>query len=110
MSKKIRQLFAFSLLLVFLTPTAVKLLDDAFHHHLYYAKQHGESSEWVTYHRTCPIPGFTLSIFSLEKQDRVIEKPKYGTRLFPFPPQQFSIFELNVSTLLRAPPASDNIL
>ncbi len=106
MSKKIRQFFAVLLLLVFITPTAVKLLDDAFHHHLFYAKQSAAKNVWHSYHRTCPIPGFTLSVFSVEQPTGAVEKPKHYTLLYILFTRQFFSSVLDASTLLRAPPLS----
>ena len=110
MSKKIRHILAVSLLLVFVTPTTVKLLDEAFHHHVYFPLN-GKSDEVVhVYHSTCPIPGFTLSFYTAQNPVHVIEKQIYlGEVVVIFPKEHFSS-ELNSSALLRAPPLSDKLL
>ena len=110
MSKKLKHLLAVLLLLVFVTPTTVKLLDESFHHHFYFSYSGKKSETLHEYHRTCPIPGFNLAFFSLQKQIHVIEKKEYcGDILLPLPIGHFS-FELNLSTLLRAPPLLDKIV
>ncbi len=109
MSKKLRHILAVSLLLVFITPTAVKLLDDAFHHHIYFHSKVKNSDVWHTFHKTCPIPGFTLSFFTAQRQIHEKEKRTYCAKVFiRFVPGLFSN-ELNYSTLLRAPPLSGKI-
>jgi len=110
MSKKLRNFLAVLLLLVFITPTAVKLLDEAFHHHVFFYFNEKSGDVLHTYHRTCPIPGFTLSFYTLQKTIHVKEKQQYCDKvLIIFPKEHFSS-ELNTSVSLRAPPLLDNIL
>jgi hypothetical protein len=104
MSKKLRNILAVSLLLVFITPTTVKLLDEAFHHHVYFHSKVKNSDVLHSFHRTCPIPGFTLSFYTIQKQTYKKEKRIFYAKVFvTFIPELFSS-ELNYSTLLRAPP------
>ncbi len=104
MSKKLRNILAISLLLVFITPTTVKLLDETFHHHVFFHSKVKNSDVWHTFHRTCPIPGFTLSFYTIQKQIHKKEKRTFYTKAFiNFIPELFST-ELNYSSLLRAPP------
>ncbi|UBM61066.1 hypothetical protein LA303_06450 [Candidatus Sulfidibacterium hydrothermale] len=104
MSKKIRHIVAVSLLLVFLTPTTVKLLDEAFHHHFSFHTKVKTDSVFHTYHHTCPIPGFTLSFYTVQKQFRQKEKRSYCKRFYLHFISSFFSSGLNYSTLLRAPP------
>ncbi len=102
MSKKLRHILAISLLLAFITPTAVKLLDKAFHHHVYFHSKVKNSDVWHTFHRTCPMPGFTLSFYTTQKKIHVKEKRTYFAKVFiSFVPRLFSN-ELNYSLLLSS--------
>ena len=105
MSKKLRNILAVSLLLVFITPTTVKLLDETFHHHIFFHSK-VKSDVWHTFHRTCPIPGFTFSFYTVQNKTFKKEKRIFYAKVFiDFIPELFSN-ELNYTTLLRAPPLS----
>ena len=110
MSKKLKHILAVLLLLVFITPTTVKLLDEAFHHHFYFFYSEKKSEILHEYHRTCPIPGFNLALFSLQKQIHIVEKKEYCSDILLALPLGHFSFELNLSTLLRAPPLLDKIV
>ncbi len=106
MSKRLKHILAVLLLLVFITPTAVKLLDNSFHHHFYFFLPVKQGDVFHDYHQTCPIPGFNLAFFSVQKQIQVTEEKTYCSQIFiKLPPEPF-VPEINSSTLLRAPPLS----
>ncbi len=107
MSKKLKHILTILLLLVFITPTVVKLLDSAFHHHYYFYFSGKQGDVVHEYHHTCPIPGFTLTFFSVQKQIHITHKDSYLSEIFiPLPPKPFPP-ETNPSVLLRAPPLSE---
>lgn len=106
MSKKLKHILAVLLLLVFVTPTTVKLLDRGFHHHYYFNFSAKQGEVLHVYHPTCPIPGFTFAFFSIQqgsplKQEKIFCSQVY----FPLPPEPF-VLEINPSSYLRAPPAA----
>lgn len=110
MSKRLRHILAISLLLVFITPTTVKLLDEVFHHHVFFHSKEKNSNVWHSFYRTCPIPGFTLSFYTIKKQIHKKEKRTFYAKVFiNFIPESFST-ELDYSTLLRAPPLLASII
>jgi hypothetical protein len=105
MTKRLRHILTITLLLVFFTPTAVKVLDSAFHHHELFFGKTGKSTLHL-FHRTCPIPGFTLSQFTVQKVAHQGEKLRHFTRLYlNYSLPLFSTAPY-YSFLLRAPPLS----
>jgi len=110
MSKRLRHILSVLLLLVFITPTAVKLLDNTFHHHVFFSSRVKKGTVLHQYHRTCPIPGFTLSFYTVQKQTHQKSKQKFFAKVLIYFPHRLFSSELNYSTLLRAPPLSEKIL
>jgi len=109
MSKRLKHILAVLLLLVFIIPTAVKLLDSSFHHHFYFFLPVKQDDVFHNYHQTCPIPGFTLAFFSVQEQLHITEEKNYYSQIFiKLPPEPF-VPEINSSTLLRAPPLLDKL-
>ena len=50
-----------------MTPVAVKFFDSSFHHHKHFICTAKNVKHFHEYHETCPIPGFVLSFYSLNK-------------------------------------------
>jgi hypothetical protein len=106
MSKRLKHILAVLLLLVFITPTAVKLLDSSFHHHYYFFLPVKQGDVIHNFHQTCPIPGFTLAFFSVQKQIHVTGKKTFCNQIFIKLPEEPFVPDIKSSTLLRAPPVS----
>ena len=67
MSKKLRYIFSISMVLILLTPLTVKLFDSTLHHHDRFVCTAKTVQHFHEFHKACPIPGFVLSFYSLNK-------------------------------------------
>lgn len=109
MTKKLKQLLAILLVFIFLTPSTIQFLDYAFHHHFYFFSAEKQDKVLHEYHRACPIPGFHLAIYTLQKLIHETEKSVCFDKLVIVFPQEYFSFELDFSFLLRAPPFLDKV-
>ena len=103
MTQKHRYIFSISLVFILLTPVTIKLFDSTFHHHDHFICTAKNAKHFHEYHKTCPIPGFVLSLYSINKLIHINHRVSYYedvtnniiTRYYKKPRYSFS---------LRAPP------
>lgn len=111
MIKKLKNIISISLVIVFLMPMTIKILDGLFHHHDHFICTAKNEKHFHEHHEKCQIPGFELSFFSVEKHIQTTEKTYFcveqnGKYCFVF-----CCNNSKYSFLLRAPPIfSDKIL
>ena len=104
MTKKLKNIISITLVFIFLIPMTIKLLDGAFHHHEHFHCTAKTEKHFHKYHEKCPIPGFELSFFSVEKFFQTLQKHDFCVEqsdIYNFTPCcNYSEY----SFLLRAPP------
>ena len=104
MTKKLKHIIAISLVIIFLIPMTVKLLDGLFHHHDHFICTATHERHFHEHHHKCPIPGFELSFYSLNKIIAETGKTFYCDRIFINYISGYFNSKLKYSFLLRAPP------
>lgn len=67
MTKKLKNIITITMLLIFITPLSIKLLDGLFHHHDYFHCNAKNEKHFHKKHEKCPILSFELSFFSFEE-------------------------------------------
>jgi len=108
MTKKHKHIIAISLVIIFLLPMTVKLLDGLFHHHDHFICTAIHELHFHEHHDKCPIPCFELSFYSLNKIILETHKTIYCDRIFINYISRYFNNKLKYSFLLRAPPVHTN--
>jgi len=108
MTKKLKHIIAISLVIIFLLPMTVKLSDGLFHHHDHFICTAKHELHFHKHHDKCPIPGFELSLYSLNKIILETHKTSYCDGLFINYISRYCYSKLKYSFLLRAPPVFTN--
>lgn len=108
MKKKFKNTISISLVIIFLLPLTVKLLDGLFHHHDHFICTAKAELHFHKHHHKCPIPGFELSFYSLNKIILEIHKTIYYDRIFINYISGYFNSKLKYSFQLRAPPVLTN--
>ncbi|MFP4047986.1 MAG: hypothetical protein ACLFT4_09560 [Bacteroidales bacterium] len=104
MHRKVKHTIAISLVIVLLLPMTIKLFDGLFHHHDHFHCTAKNEKHFHKYHEKCPIPGFELSFFSIEKHFQNKNYQEFGeeqSEAYSFRP---CCDNSSYSFLLRAPP------
>jgi hypothetical protein len=104
MTKKLKHIISILLVLVFLTPMAVKVLDSEYHHHDHFICTAKNEHHFHDYHFKCPIPGFEFSLYSLNKIILVTQKTFYFEKVFTNYISIHCCSKSKYSFALRAPP------
>jgi len=105
MTKRPINIISIALVLIFIAPMSIKLVDGLFHHHDHFHCTATNEKHFHVYHEKCPIPGFELSLFSAEKHLQISQKHNYCVK--PNDDYNFVYCSNNseYSFLLRAPPS-----
>ena len=103
MTKKLKHIISILLVLVLLTPIAVRLLDGQFHHHDHFICTAKNERHFHDYHFKCPISDFEFSLYSLNKIILVTQKVFSFEKLFTNY-ISFHCCKSEYSFSLRAPP------
>ena len=104
MVRKIRNTISVSLVIIFLMPMSIKLLDGLFHHHDHFICTAKHEHHFHEHHEKCPIPSFELSFFSVEKHLQTTQKHFYRVELNDNYNFVYCCDNSKYSFLLRAPP------
>ncbi len=75
--KKFTNVIVLTLVIVFMVPVTVKLLDTFFHKHNYFHCSTTNDTHFHKYHKECPISSYKLSFFSIKKYIPTIQKYVY---------------------------------
>jgi len=97
------------LIVVFLLPTTIKLIDGFFHHHDHFICTAKNEKHFHKHHEKCPIPSFEFSLFSKEEPKQVKYKQPFGTEIANVYSYIYCSNRIDYSFLLRAPPQFTNI-
>jgi hypothetical protein len=108
MTKKRKHIIAISLVIIFLSPMTIKLLDGLFHHHDHFICTAIHELHFHEHHHKCPVPGFELSFYSLNNLKPQTDKTFYCDRIFISYISGYYNSKLKYSFLLRAPPVFTN--
>ena len=106
MIKYCKHIISILLVLIFLTPITVMLIDSQFHHHDNFICTAKTEHHFHTYHDICPIPDFEFSLYSLNKIIFETQKVIYDDNLFTNYVSNNRYSNLKYSFALRAPPLS----
>lgn len=104
MTKKLQNTISLTLVLIFLTPMTIKLLDGLFHHHEHFHCTVKNEKHFYKYHEKCPIPGFELSFFSKEERLQTTQKNDFCSEINYIYKFIYCCTSSKYSFLLRAPP------
>ena len=104
MSKKIKYIVSISLVLILLTPMTIKLLDSTLHYHNHFVCTAKNVKHLHKYHKICPIQGFELSLYTLNKVIHESQKTYYHNKLFINYISPYYNSNSKYSFSLRAPP------
>lgn len=105
MSKKLKNIISVYLVIIFLSPTIVKLFDSSFHHHNHFVCNAKTERHFHKYHEICPIPSFDLPSFSLIKSKFETQNTFLIHEILISFISDFCLCNSNYSYLLRAPPS-----
>lgn len=108
MTKKLRNIIALLLVVVFILPLAGKFLDGLFHEHDHFHCTVKNEAHFHAYHEKCPIPNYKLSFFSVAKQIQPVAKQIYLKELKNNYRFVYYCKHSKYSFLLRAPPIFTN--
>jgi hypothetical protein len=92
------------MLVIFLSPTTIKLLDSAIHHHDNFVWEAKQGQHFHTYHEKCPILSYESSLFSFFKLLATTYETASVRQIFSNYKSNFYCNSLKYSFLLRAPP------
>jgi len=109
MTKKLKHNISISLVIIFLMPMTVKLLDSQFHHHDHFICTAKHELHFHEHHNKCPVPGFEFSFYLLNKIVPETNKTYYYDRILIKCLSGNFNSKLKYSFLLRAPPLITNI-
>lgn len=104
MTKKLKNIVLILMVLIFITPTTVKLFDGLFHHHDPMILSVKDENHFQEHHKTCPIPNFELSFYSTQKLLSENQKVFYAVDFLINYVPDYYLNNSKYSFLLRAPP------
>ena len=104
MIKEFKNTVSITLVFVFLTPMAIKLVDGLFHHHDHFHCTAKNETHFHEHDEKCPIPSFELSFFSIEKHIQKIQRHNYYVKQNDNYNFVYCCYSSKYSFLLRAPP------
>ena len=104
MTKKLENIISFSLVIIFMLPPTIKLLDEIFHHHHHFICTAKHEHHFHEHHDKCAIVDFELSFFSMQKLISEKKETISTDKLFVNLKQSFYFVKSDYSFLLRASP------
>jgi hypothetical protein len=104
MAIKLKHIISTSLMVIFMIPLTVKLLDSKFHHHDHDIFSSKNENHFQGFQKKCAILGFEFSLYSLSKIILKTQKIFYFDKLFTNYVSNHSFSKSKFSFLLRAPP------
>jgi hypothetical protein len=108
MVRKIRNTISVSLVIIFLMPMSIKLLDGLFHHHVHLICTAKDERHLHEHHEKCPIPGYEFSLYTLNKILIETQKAFYCDGLTINYTSNYCNSKSKYSFLFRAPPVFTN--
>jgi len=108
MTKKLKKIISISLVIIFLLPMTIQLLDGLFHHHDHFYCDAKNENHFHKHHKKCPIPNFELLLFSVEKHLATTQQHYYTVKQNSNYSFTYSCYNSKYSFLLRAPPITTN--
>ncbi len=109
MNRKVKYLLTIIMALIIMAPFSVKLVDLTFHHHYYFNITKGQDNILHIYHQPCPIPSMQLPFYTQAKSIHTTIKINFIEYFLLFNNRKYFSNEIDFSSLLRAPPLSNNI-
>jgi len=104
MTKKLKNIILISMVLIFIAPTIVKLFDGLYHHHDQLILSVKNENNFHEYQKTCPIPNFELSFYSIQKIISETQKVPYNVEFLINYIPDYYVSNSKYLFLLRAPP------
>jgi hypothetical protein len=108
MVRRIKNTISVSMVIIFLMPMTIKLLDGLFHQHDHFICTAKHEHHFHEHHDKCPIPGFEFSLYSLNKIILETQKTFYQDGLIISYISNYCNSKSKYPFLLRAPPVFTN--